>query len=67
MLTPLDELSPGFVHPALNKTIHELLLACKDTLDVKPLKGEWPYRTTLHSYASIHFKYLRFQLLFLGY
>ncbi len=44
VLTPLDELSPGFVHPVLNKTIHELLLTCKDTLNVKVLKGEAPYR-----------------------
>jgi 2-amino-4-hydroxy-6-hydroxymethyldihydropteridine diphosphokinase len=37
VLTPLDELSPTFVHPVLNKTISELLSACTDTLGVKRL------------------------------
>jgi 2-amino-4-hydroxy-6-hydroxymethyldihydropteridine diphosphokinase len=27
VLAPLDEIAPDFVHPALNKTIHELLMA----------------------------------------
>jgi 2-amino-4-hydroxy-6-hydroxymethyldihydropteridine diphosphokinase len=35
VLTPLDELSPGMVHPFLNKTIHQLLEECSDPLDVK--------------------------------
>jgi len=35
VLTPLNELSPGFVHPQLQKTVHQLLLACNDMLDVK--------------------------------
>ena len=39
VLTPMNELSPGFVHPVLHKTIYELLLACKDTLSVKPLNN----------------------------
>ncbi|MEO8108406.1 MAG: 2-amino-4-hydroxy-6-hydroxymethyldihydropteridine diphosphokinase [Ginsengibacter sp.] len=37
VLVPLDELSPGFVHPILHKTIHELLSTCKDELEVKPV------------------------------
>ncbi len=37
VLAPLDELSPGFVHPVLHKSIHELLSTCKDGLEVKPL------------------------------
>lgn len=35
VLVPLNELSHAFVHPLLNKTIHELLLECPDKLDVK--------------------------------
>lgn len=35
VLVPLDELSSGFVHPVLHKTIHELLSTCKDMLTVK--------------------------------
>ncbi len=35
VLVPLDELSPGFVHPGLHKTIHNLLSTCKDMLAVK--------------------------------
>jgi 2-amino-4-hydroxy-6-hydroxymethyldihydropteridine diphosphokinase len=34
-LVPLNELSPGLMHPVLNKTIHQLLETCPDTLDVK--------------------------------
>jgi 2-amino-4-hydroxy-6-hydroxymethyldihydropteridine diphosphokinase len=34
-LVPLNELSPGFKHPVLKKTIHQLLIDCADTLDVK--------------------------------
>jgi len=34
-LVPLNELSPGLRHPVLNKTIHQLLETCPDTLDVK--------------------------------
>ncbi|HEY4209431.1 MAG TPA: 2-amino-4-hydroxy-6-hydroxymethyldihydropteridine diphosphokinase [Puia sp.] len=36
-LTPLDEIAPGYVHPILQKTIHELLAECPDKLDVKKL------------------------------
>jgi 2-amino-4-hydroxy-6-hydroxymethyldihydropteridine diphosphokinase len=35
VLTPLNELSPGLVHPLLKKTVHQLLIDCTDTLDVK--------------------------------
>jgi len=34
-LVPLNELSPGLMHPVLNKTIHQLLEYCPDILDVK--------------------------------
>jgi 2-amino-4-hydroxy-6-hydroxymethyldihydropteridine diphosphokinase len=37
VLTPLNELSPKFIHPILKKNNHELLLDCKDTLDVKKI------------------------------
>ena len=39
VLTPLNELSPELIHPVLLKTMHELLLVCKDTLGVKPVKS----------------------------
>ena len=35
VLVPLNELSPGLKHPVLQKTIHQLLKNCSDTLDVK--------------------------------
>ena len=34
-LLPLHEIAPALHHPVLNKTIHELLLNCLDTLDVQ--------------------------------
>jgi 2-amino-4-hydroxy-6-hydroxymethyldihydropteridine diphosphokinase len=34
VLTPLVEISPEFVHPLLKKSNTELLMECKDTLDV---------------------------------
>ncbi len=37
VLTPLNELSPGFIHPLLHKSNHELLLKCSDTLNVKKI------------------------------
>jgi 2-amino-4-hydroxy-6-hydroxymethyldihydropteridine diphosphokinase len=33
-LVPLNELSPNFKHPVLNKTIHHLLTVCTDDLAV---------------------------------
>jgi 2-amino-4-hydroxy-6-hydroxymethyldihydropteridine diphosphokinase len=35
VLIPLNELVPGLVHPLLQKTVHQLLINCPDTLDVK--------------------------------
>ncbi|MGG9970206.1 2-amino-4-hydroxy-6-hydroxymethyldihydropteridine diphosphokinase [Ferruginibacter sp. SUN002] len=35
VLIPLNELSPNFKHPILNKSIHHLLTICKDSLNVK--------------------------------
>ncbi|MBC7866691.1 MAG: 2-amino-4-hydroxy-6-hydroxymethyldihydropteridine diphosphokinase [Gloeobacteraceae cyanobacterium ES-bin-316] len=37
VLTPLNELSPLLIHPVLGKTNHELLLECKDRLNVKKI------------------------------
>jgi 2-amino-4-hydroxy-6-hydroxymethyldihydropteridine diphosphokinase len=34
-LIPLNEISPEYVHPVLNKSINELLAGCSDSLDVK--------------------------------
>jgi 2-amino-4-hydroxy-6-hydroxymethyldihydropteridine diphosphokinase len=34
VLVPLNQLSPNFKHPVLNKTIHQLLRICPDTLTV---------------------------------
>lgn len=35
VLTPLNELSPNFKHPALKKTVHYLFIHCPDKLNVK--------------------------------
>jgi 2-amino-4-hydroxy-6-hydroxymethyldihydropteridine diphosphokinase len=35
VLTPLNEISPNFIHPLLGKSNHQLLAACKDALNVK--------------------------------
>lgn len=35
VLIPLNELSPLMKHPVLNKSVHQLLISCKDPLDVK--------------------------------
>lgn len=34
-LLPLDEIAPLLIHPVLNKSIHQLLIECKDELDVQ--------------------------------
>jgi 2-amino-4-hydroxy-6-hydroxymethyldihydropteridine diphosphokinase len=38
VLEPLNEISPGFEHPVLKKTIHQLLLECTDELAVKKIR-----------------------------
>ncbi len=35
VLVPLNQLSPNMLHPKLKKSIHQLLLYCKDELNVK--------------------------------
>jgi 2-amino-4-hydroxy-6-hydroxymethyldihydropteridine diphosphokinase len=37
VLVPLNELSPQFKHPVLNKTIHQLLKICTDDLTVNKI------------------------------
>lgn len=37
VLVPLNELSPRFKHPVLNKTNHQILLECTDALNVKKI------------------------------
>lgn len=37
VLEPLNEISPEFIHPVIGKTIHRLLLECKDELAVKKI------------------------------
>jgi 2-amino-4-hydroxy-6-hydroxymethyldihydropteridine diphosphokinase len=37
VLEPFDEISPEFIHPILKKSIHRLLLECKDELGVKKI------------------------------
>ncbi len=37
VLVPLNELMPNFKHPVLHKSVHELLLKCKDKLEVRKL------------------------------
>jgi 2-amino-4-hydroxy-6-hydroxymethyldihydropteridine diphosphokinase len=37
VLTPMNEIAPGFVHPVLKKTIAELLEECPDDLPVNKL------------------------------
>ena len=37
VLEPLNEISPDFQHPVLNKSIHQLLLECTDELAVKKI------------------------------
>ncbi len=38
VLEPLDEISPLFIHPVLKKSVHQLLLECKDQLAVKKIR-----------------------------
>ena len=38
-LLPLAEIAPNLVHPILQKTIQELLMDCKDQLDVQKLSS----------------------------
>ncbi len=35
VLVPLNELSPNLVHPVFKSTVHQLLIHCPDTLNVK--------------------------------
>jgi 2-amino-4-hydroxy-6-hydroxymethyldihydropteridine diphosphokinase len=37
VLIPLEELTPSFIHPTLNKTINELVIGCKDSLNVQKI------------------------------
>ena len=36
-LEPLNEISPGYIHPVLGKSISRLLLECTDQLAVKKI------------------------------
>jgi 2-amino-4-hydroxy-6-hydroxymethyldihydropteridine diphosphokinase len=35
VLVPLNQLSPNFMHPVLNRSVHQLLMHCPDKLNVK--------------------------------
>ena len=35
VLVPLNQLSPNLLHPVLKKSVHQLLIHCPDTLNVK--------------------------------
>ncbi len=39
VLTPLNETAPGFKHPVSGRSMHQLLLQCRDPLDVKKFSG----------------------------
>lgn len=34
VLVPFNEIAPGFIHPVMKKTIHDLMEGCRDTLAV---------------------------------
>ena len=38
VLRPLSEISPGLLHPVLQKSVADLLSECKDPLNAFPLK-----------------------------
>jgi 2-amino-4-hydroxy-6-hydroxymethyldihydropteridine diphosphokinase len=38
-LVPLSELSPSLIHPALGKSVSEMLENCKDTLEVRAVSS----------------------------
>lgn len=40
VLAPMAAIAPGFVHPVLQKTMQELLLECKDTLQASILQRD---------------------------
>jgi 2-amino-4-hydroxy-6-hydroxymethyldihydropteridine diphosphokinase len=35
VLIPLNEIAPRFIHPVLKQSVHQLLMQCKDPLNVK--------------------------------
>ncbi len=37
VLIPLNELAPTLIHPLLNRTIKELIISCKDSLNVQKI------------------------------
>lgn len=38
VLAPMNELSPAFIHPVSGKNMHQLLLQCKDKLNVEKMR-----------------------------
>jgi 2-amino-4-hydroxy-6-hydroxymethyldihydropteridine diphosphokinase len=38
VLEPLNEIAPLYIHPVLNQSVRELLLACTDPLEVKRIQ-----------------------------
>ncbi|MEP7168069.1 MAG: 2-amino-4-hydroxy-6-hydroxymethyldihydropteridine diphosphokinase [Bacteroidota bacterium] len=46
-LIPLNEMLPGFIHPALKKTISELTIECEDSGEVKKLTTEFTPKESL--------------------
>lgn len=39
-LVPLEELDPLWIHPTMNRTVHELLGSCQDDSNVEPFRNE---------------------------